>query len=587
MIPQSFIQDLLNRVDIVGVVERYVPLRRAGANYVACCPFHSEKTPSFTVSQSKQFYHCFGCGAHGTAVGFVMEYTGAGFVEAVKELAQSAGLQVPQVTGERPRGKSEEGEDLYAVMLKAARYYRQQLRNAPRAIDYLKHRGLSGEIAKHFGIGYAPDGWQNLRAAFADYDAKTLVAAGLVIETDEGRRYDRFRDRIMFPIVDRRGNIVGFGGRVLDQGEPKYLNSPETVLFEKGRELYGLYQGRRAIRDAGRVVVVEGYMDVVALAQSGIGYAVATLGTATTPAHVALLLRQAEEIVFCFDGDEAGRRAAWRALEHSLEQLVDGKQLAFLFLPQGEDPDTYVRTRGKDALEKLLGDALPLSQFMLRELSSQVDLKTPEGRARLLRDARPLVTQIKARLLGRMIRQALAQAAGITVQDLTREYGVRESRPTQAPPPRTATAPVRTPARKAIELLMLRPDLHALADRKDLVAAHAAPNMKPEEISLLDALLAAYGESTTTNAGEYFRGSPLEKLVREIEVALLERPEASFREDELTEQFRHEWENLKAAIGEVLRTARRKFFQDKQNLSPEEQSEYKALLQPRRTRLAK
>jgi len=587
LIPQSFIQDLLNRVDIVGVVERYVPLKRAGANFVACCPFHSEKTPSFTVSQAKQFYHCFGCGAHGTAVGFVMEYTGAGFVEAVKDLAQSVGMQVPEIKGERPRGKTEEGDDLYAVLLMAAQYYRQQLKNSPRAIAYLKHRGLSGEIAKDFGIGYAPDGWQNLQAAFPDYNAKALVAAGLVIQGDEGKRYDRFRDRIMFPIVDQRGHIIGFGGRVLDSGEPKYLNSPETPLFEKGRELYGLYQGRRAIRDAGRVIVVEGYMDVVALAQSGIGYAVATLGTATTPAHVQKLLRQSEEIVFCFDGDDAGRRAAWRALENSLEQLVDGKQLAFLFLPQGEDPDTYVRKLGKDAFEKLLGDALPLSQFLLRELSSRVDLNTHEGRARLLQDAKPLVAQIKARFLGRMIRQNLAQIAGITVQDLDREYGVRESRPAHAAPPRTASAQVRTPLRKAIELLMLRPDLHCLVDRNDLVAARGASRIKPDELALLEALLEVFAESTTTKIGEYFRGSDLERLAREIEVTLLSLPEASFQEDELKEQFLHDWENLKLAIGEGLRVMRRKILQEKQNLSPEEQSEYKALLQPQRTGLVK
>ncbi len=587
MIPQSFIQDLLNRVDIVGVVERYVPLKRAGANYVACCPFHGEKTPSFTVSQTKQFYHCFGCGAHGTAIGFVMEYTGAGFVDAVKDLAQSVGMQVPEVKSERPRGKTEEGDDLYAVLLKTAQYYRQQLKNAPHAIAYLQHRGLSGDIAKQFGIGYAPDGWQNLQAAFPDYNAKALVAAGLVIQGEEGKRYDRFRDRIMFPIVDQRGHIVGFGGRVIDQGEPKYLNSPETALFEKGRELYGLYQGRRAIRDAGRVIVVEGYLDVVALAQSGIGYTVATLGTATTPAHVQKLLRQAEEIVFCFDGDDAGRRAAWRALENSLEQLVDGKQLSFLFLPQGEDPDTYVRKLGKDAFEKLLGDAQPLSQFMLRELSSRVDLNTYEGRARLLQDAKPLVTQIKAHFLSRMIRQNLAQIAGITVQDLDREYGVRESKPAHAAPPRTASAPVRTPARKAVELLMLRPDLYRLVDRNDLLAARGAPKIKPEEIALLDALLEVFAESTTTKIGEYFRDSDLEKLVREIEVTLLNRPEASFQEDELKEQFLHDWENLKLAIGEGPRVMRRKILQEKQNLSPEEQSEYKALLQPQRTGLVK
>jgi DNA primase len=291
--------------------------------------------------------------------------------------------------------------------------------------------------------------------------------------------------------------------------------------------------------------------------------------------------------VFCFDGDDAGRRAAWRALENSLEQLVDGKQLLFLFLPQGEDPDTYVRKLGKEAFEKLLGDALPLSQFMLRELSSRVDLNTHEGRARLLQDAKPLVTQIKARFLGRMIRQNLAQIAGITLQDLDREYGVREFRSAHAAPPRTASASVRTPARKAIELLMLRPDLHKTVDRNDLLAARGAPKIKPEEIALLEALLDIYAESTTTKIGEYFRDSDLEKLVREIEVTLLDRPEASFQEDELKEQFLHDWNNLKLAIGEGLRVMRRKILQEKQNLSPEEQSEYKGLLQPQRTGLVK
>jgi DNA primase len=302
MIPQSFIQDLLNRVDIVDVVDRHVKLKRSGANYMACCPFHGEKTPSFTVSPTKQFYHCFGCGAHGTAISFVMEYSGAGFVDAVKELAQSAGMKVPEeVRSERSQLKAGKSEDLHGVLLQAAQFYRTQLKDAPRAIDYLKNRGLSGEIAKRFGIGYAPDGWQGLGAVFADYNARTLASAGLVKQGDEGRRYDVFRDRIMFPIVDMRGNVIGFGGRVLDSSEPKYLNSPETPVFEKGRELYGLYQARRAIRDAGRVVVVEGYMDVVALAQAGVEYAVATLGTATTPLHVQKLLRQADEILYPVD----------------------------------------------------------------------------------------------------------------------------------------------------------------------------------------------------------------------------------------------------------------------------------------------
>src|SRR3954471_11182387 len=426
MIPHEFIDTLLGRVDIVEVVDRFVPLKKAGANYQACCPFHSEKTPSFTVSPTKQFYHCFGCGAHGTAIGFMIEYAGVGFIDAVKDLAQGAGMQMPEFKAERARGKTDEGEDLYALMLQAAQYYRNQLKHAPHAIEYLKNRGLSGEIAKEFGIGYAPDGWQNLQAAFPDYNAKSLITAGLVIQGDEGKRYDRFRDRVMFPIVDQRGNVIGFGGRVLDKGEPKYLNSPETPLFEKGRGLYGLSQGRRAIRDAERVIVVEGYMDVVALAQSGIGYAVATLGTATTPTHVQKLLRQVDDVVFCFDGDDAGRRAAWRALENSLDQLADGKQLSFLFLPQGEDPDTYVRKLGKDAFEKMLGDAKPLSQFLIDELKSRVDLTTGEGRAALLKEAKPLITRITAPFLGRIIRQSLAQVGGVELHELEREYGIKQ-----------------------------------------------------------------------------------------------------------------------------------------------------------------
>ncbi|MEK7842590.1 MAG: DNA primase, partial [Pseudomonadota bacterium] len=334
MIPQSFIQDLLNRIDIVDVIERHVPLKKAGTNYSACCPFHSEKTPSFTVSPTKQFYHCFGCGAHGSAVGFMMEYGGLNFIEAVNDLADRVGMQVPQQQPESRPGMAASGgqstgnssQDLFEVMNTATRFYREQLKHSESAIAYLKKRGLTGETAARFAIGYAPAGWQNLAAVFPDYQAKMptdpLVEAGLVIENDDGKRYDRFRDRIMFPILNQKGMIVGFGGRVLEQGEPKYLNSPETPLFEKGRELYNLFGARKAIREAGRVVVVEGYMDVVALSQHGIDYAVAALGTATTPYHVQKLLRQTDDVVFCFDGDNAGRKAAWRALENSLAQLV-------------------------------------------------------------------------------------------------------------------------------------------------------------------------------------------------------------------------------------------------------------------------
>src|SRR5256885_8477163 len=316
MIPDSFKQDLLNRVDIVDVVSRYVQLKKGGANYLGLCPFHGEKTPSFSVSPAKQFYHCFGCSAHGNAIGFMMAYSALGYVDAVKELAAAAGLQMPEFRAPSPEAaaRQERETDLYAVMEKAMEFYRAELKKAPRAIAYLKGRGLTGEIAARFRIGYAPDDWQGLKTAFPQYEDKSLVECGLVIE-NEGKRYDRFRDRVMFPILSARGAVIGFGGRVMGEGEPKYLNSPETPLFEKGRELYGPVQARDAIRTEGHVLGVEGYMDVVGLAQFDVANAVATLGTATTPVHVSKLLRLADEIVFCFDGDNAGRKAAWRALE--------------------------------------------------------------------------------------------------------------------------------------------------------------------------------------------------------------------------------------------------------------------------------
>ena len=357
MIPESFKQDLLNRVDIVDVVSRYVRLKKGGANFTGLCPFHNEKSPSFSVSPAKQFYHCFGCGAHGNAIGFLMSYAGLGYVDAVKDLAASAGMQMPEFRPASPQeaARRERETDLYALMERAMEFYRAELKRSPRAIEYLKGRGLTGEIAARFRIGYAPDDWQALQSAFPDYEDKALLECGLVIE-NEGKRYDRFRDRVMFPILSVRGAVIGFGGRVLGAGEPKYLNSPETPLFEKGREVYGLVQARDAIRATGRALVVEGYMDVVALAQYGVGYAVATLGTATTATHVSKLLRLAEELVFCFDGDAAGRKAAWRALEMSLSLAPDHKPIRFLFLPEGDDPDSYVRAHGKEAFERMVRD---------------------------------------------------------------------------------------------------------------------------------------------------------------------------------------------------------------------------------------
>jgi DNA primase len=437
LIPDSFKQELLHRVDIVDVIERYVPLKKGGANYLACCPFHSEKTPSFTVSPSKQFYHCFGCGAHGNAISFLMEYQGLGYVDAIKDLAESTGMKMPEF---EPRArKADAGPDLYDIMQRASDYYREQLKSSPRAIEYLKGRGLTGKIAARFGIGYAPDGWQNLEKAFPDYGDKALKDAGLVVDNDEGRRYDRFRDRIIFPIFNQRGSVIAFGGRVLGESKgaeaegtqgfgPKYLNSPETPLFEKGRELYGLAQARAAVRAAGRVIVVEGYMDVVALAQHEIDYAVATLGTATSATHVQKLLRQTDEVVFCFDGDAAGRKAAWHALEVSLPNLADHKAVRFLFLPPEHDPDSFVREEGRQAFEKRLAEARPLSEFFLDELRGRVDVGTLEGRSRLTHEAKPLLQQVSAPALQLQLLKALADAAGMTQDEAAQLTEIRAAR---------------------------------------------------------------------------------------------------------------------------------------------------------------
>ena len=429
MIPDSFKRDLLNRVDIVDIIQRHLTLKKAGANFSACCPFHNEKSPSFTVSPSKQFYHCFGCGAHGDAIGFLMEYSGLGYIEAIKELAAGAGMTLPDFEPRLGKKKEETGPDLYDIMQRATQYYREQLKASPHAIEYLKRRGLSGQVAARFGIGYAPDGWQNLQVAFPNYDDDSLKEVGLVIENDAGKRYDRFRDRIMFPIVNQRGFVIGFGGRVIGAGEPKYLNSPETPLFEKGRELYGLPQARQAIRDAGRVLVVEGYMDVVALAQHGVEYAVATLGTATTPVHLQKLLRQADEIVFSFDGDAAGRKAAWHALEVSLPATLDHKAIRFLFLPEGEDPDTYVRAKGKEAFEDLIGRAEPLSAYLLAQLRARVDTNTAEGRSRLLHEAKPLVMNItSAPALQLQLLKQVADLANMTQTEVEQQWELRRTK---------------------------------------------------------------------------------------------------------------------------------------------------------------
>ncbi len=528
MIPKSFIQDLLNRLDIVDVIERYVPLKKAGANFVACCPFHNEKSPSFTVSQTKQFYHCFGCGAHGTAIGFVIEHAGLGFVDAVEELARGVGMTVPREAPVPGPSQHKAAPDLFEIMQSATRYYRDQLKQSPHAIDYLKRRGLSGDIAARFGIGYAPEGWQNLQAIVPDYQHISLLETGLVIENDDGKRYDRFRGRIMFPIVNTRGQIAGFGGRVLDKGEPKYLNSPETALFQKGHELYGLFHAQKAIRAQHRVLVVEGYMDVVALAQHGIEYAVATLGTATTPYHVQKLLRLTDKVVFCFDGDAAGQRAAWRALENALPQLMDGKHIGFLFLPPQHDPDSFVREQGAAAFEQLLHDALPLSGYLLRELSSQVDLRTQEGRTALLQSAKPLLTAITAPASALLLRKEIAALAGVTQAELESLYAIKPVNLTRRTYSKAAR-PVASNMRVLLRCLLFQPQLAqqlpALAQQltgqweaKDDEAATVA--------ALAEWLRSQHGAVSTAAIIQNFQGTPHEARLTGEQAEIMQWDEA-------------------------------------------------------------
>jgi DNA primase len=416
-IPQSFIDELLARSDIVEIVGSRVQLKKAGREWKACCPFHNEKTPSFWVSPDKQFYHCFGCGAHGTALGFIMEYDHASFVEAVEDLAARAGLEVPREGG--AAAPAQPHDELYVATERAALFFRQSLSGEAKARDYLARRGLSPDILQRFGIGYAPARWDALldRYGTTEDERQILLRAGLIIERQPDAErahtagfYDRFRDRVMFPIRDTRGRTIAFGGRVLDAGEPKYLNSPETELFHKGRELYGLYEARQATRSLQRLLVVEGYMDVVSLHQAGITYAVATLGTATTPDHLQRIFRLVGEVVFCFDGDRAGRAAAWRALENAVAEVKQGRQVRFLFLPEGHDPDTLVREEGAEAFEARLANALPLSDYLIRELSTRADLASVDGRAKLVELARPLVRRIPSDVYRELLVAQLAEA---------------------------------------------------------------------------------------------------------------------------------------------------------------------------------
>ncbi len=439
MIPDSFIQDLLARVDVTDVVGRYVQLKKGGANLLGLCPFHNEKSPSFTVSPTKQFYHCFGCGAHGSAITFLIEHTGMSFPEAVRSLAGAVGMQVPEEE-RSPRQRADsarrkEEVSRHAQVLEAAQaHYLKQLRLSHEAIRYLKQRGLTGQVAAHFGLGWSGTDRQGLSKVFAQYDDPVLVESGLVIESEDGRRYDRFRERIMFPIRNARGGLIGFGGRIIGKGEPKYLNSPETPLFSKGTELYGLWEARQAIRQEGQVIVVEGYMDVVGLCQLGVPNAVATLGTATTAQHVQKLMRASDRIVFSFDGDAAGRRAAWRALQACLPLLRDDVSIRFLFLPAEHDPDSYIRQFGTEAFKASLSESDALSRFLLQELSSRHRLDEAEGRSSCVHEALPLLAQIPETTIRIQIHNELAKLVMLTPEELTQRLDGYRASPGLASP---------------------------------------------------------------------------------------------------------------------------------------------------------
>jgi len=518
-IPAHFIDELLARIDIVDVIDARVPLKKAGKDYKACCPFHEEKTPSFTVSQAKQFYHCFGCQKSGSAIGFLMDYEHMSFPEAVEELAGRAGLEVPR-EARAVRDQPDTTAPLLEVLSQADRFYRRMLREHPQAAEavaYLKRRGLSGEIAADFGLGYAPDGWDNLLKAVGSSESarQALLAAGLAVKKDGGGFYDRFRNRVMFPIHDHRGRLIGFGGRVLDQGEPKYLNSPETPLFHKGRELYGLYRARDALKREGRALVVEGYMDVVSLAQYGIDFTVATLGTATTRDHLERLFRYVPEVVFCFDGDRAGRAAAWRALENALPVLHEGRQVSFLFLPEGEDPDTLVRKEGKEAFLQRLDKALALPDYFYQALAEQVDLARRDAPARIAELAKPLLTQLRSEALRHLMLERLTEKnrlAGSSLSSMLPPDSLVARTGRSAAGQGSGVSPIR----RAIQLLLQYPDFGVLTSQESTEFLSTLGKPGAELLAKLIGLVRNSPEMTMGKLLEHFRGteheSPLARL---------------------------------------------------------------------------
>ena len=581
-IPQSFIDELLARTDIVEVVGSRVQLKKGGREWKAPCPFHNEKTPSFWVSPDKQFYHCFGCGAHGTALGFLMEHDKLPFPDAVEELASRLGLEVPREddgrgTRERP------GEDLYSLLTQVTQFYRDALKDSQAARDYVKRRGLNSEICVQFAIGYAPDAWDSVLKRFggAEDRVRRLLDTGLIIERSGNREsghYDRFRDRLMFPIRDIRGRTVGFGGRIIGEGEPKYLNSPETPLFHKGRELYGLYEARQALRQVDRLLVVEGYMDVVRLAQAGIHYAVATLGTATTPEHLNRLFRVTNEVVFCFDGDRAGRTAAWRALENALGHARDGRQLKFLFLPEGEDPDSLVGKEGQEAFEARLGTALPLSEFLVGQLASQVDLGSVDGRAQLAELARPMVQRVPEGIYRELLLDRLAEEVRMPASRLFALLGLDGSAPatrrqqSSARPRQGVSAGRRPLLTQAIMLVLHHPG--AARDVLDLEALRTVPARGVDVLVELIEAVAANPRLTTAQLVERWRDRPEGARLAELAAAESLVPDRAAAERELSMGIR----KLIAAAGPGRRLDELIAASGERKLTPEEQQEFQALL---------
>jgi DNA primase len=571
-IPQNFIDDLIARSDIVEVINARVPLKRKGKEYTACCPFHNEKTPSFTVSENKQFYYCFGCHAKGNVIGFLMDYEHLSYIDAIESLAADQHMDIPHEneTG-NPQNKQDK-QPLYDILKLASELYQQQLKTSDRAVDYLKQRGLTGEIAKQFKIGYAPDGWDFLLSHLGKSAESQLALGktGMVVTNDNNKTYDRFRDRIMFPITDQRGRVIGFGGRILDQGEPKYLNSPENAVFHKGMELYGLYETKQALRKIDRILVVEGYMDVVALAQHGINYAVASLGTATTTEQIQKTFRTTHEIIFCYDGDNAGKKAAWRALENALTVIRDGMVAKFLFLPEKEDPDTMVRKEGKDAFEQRIKHAMPLSDFLFNTLTAASDITTREGKAQLASKANSLIQRMHNSLFKDLLVEELSSLVGLSQQQLEEKI---DSKPEEKKSPVKTVKPVRgqqillNKTRIAIALLVQNP---ALASHYKIPESFKmAANKGLPLLYTLQQTIESNPEISPAALLERFRNTEHENALNTL--SMLQTPE--------TENENNILEEYKSIVERLRNEDRDDFFRHKlENNEPLSDAEWKEYL---------